>query len=65
MFKVNNKDTRKTSVLESVFNNVASLRACNLIKKALQRRCLSVAFIVNFEHISKFFLVFLLLTLNN
>ena len=30
---------RKTPVLKSLFNKVAGLKACNFIKKRLQRRC--------------------------
>ena len=33
---------RKIPVLESLFNNVASLKACNFIKKRLQHRCCPV-----------------------
>ena len=33
---------RKTLVLESLFNNVAGLKACNFIKKRLQHRCFPV-----------------------
>ena len=33
---------RKTPVLESVFSKVASMKACNFIKKRLQHRCFSV-----------------------
>ena len=36
---------RKTSVLESLFYKVASLQACNVIKKRLLHRC----FLVKFE----------------
>ena len=32
----------KTPVLESLFNKVAGLQACNDIKKRLWRRCFSV-----------------------
>ena len=35
---------RKISVLESLFNKVASLKACNSIKKRLQYRCFPVRF---------------------
>ena len=31
-------------MLESLFNKVASLRVCNLIKKRLQQRCSPVKF---------------------
>ena len=34
----------KTPVLESLLNKVAGLKACNVIKKRLQRRCFSVYF---------------------
>ena len=34
---------RKTFVLESLFNKVTGLMACNLIKKRLQHRCFSVS----------------------
>ena len=33
---------RKTPALESVFNNVPALQACNFIKKELQSGCFSV-----------------------
>ena len=33
---------RKTSVLESLFNKVADLQDCNVIKMRLQHRCFSV-----------------------
>ena len=33
---------RKTSVLESLFNKVAGLQACNFIKKRYQHRCFPV-----------------------
>ena len=32
------------TVLESLFNNVAGLQACNFFKKSLQRRCFPVKF---------------------
>ena len=32
----------KTSALESLFNEVAGLKACNIIKKRFQRRCFAV-----------------------
>ena len=35
---------RKTPVLESIFNKVAGLKACNFIKKRLQHRCFPVKF---------------------
>ena len=34
--------TGKTPVLQSLFNKVASLQACNFIKKRLQRKCFPV-----------------------
>ena len=40
LFKVH----RKTPVLESLFNKVAGLQACNFIKKRLQRKCFPVKF---------------------
>ena len=33
---------RKTAVLESRFNKVAGLKACNFIKKGIQHRCFPV-----------------------
>ena len=33
---------RKTPMLESLFNNVADLKACGFIKKRLQHRCFLV-----------------------
>ena len=36
------KFPRKTPVLESLFNKIAGLEACNFIKKTLQRRCFPV-----------------------
>ena len=39
----------KTSMLESLFNKVACLEACNFIKKRLQRRC----FLMNIAKIFK------------
>ena len=55
MFKVNNRNTRKTSeVLFKVNNKTPEQR---------QLRCSGV-FIVNFEHNLHLFLIFLLLTLN-
>ena len=33
-----------TPVLESLFNEVASLQACNFVKKRLQHRCFPVKF---------------------
>ena len=36
---------RKKPVLESLFDEVSGLEACNLIKNRLQQRC----FLVNFE----------------
>ena len=38
------KFQRKTPVLESLFNKVAGLQACNFIKKKLQRGCFPVKF---------------------
>ena len=35
---------RKESVLESLFNKVAGLKACNSIKKRFQHRCFPVKF---------------------
>ena len=35
---------KKTSVLQSLFNKVEGLKACNFIKKKLQRRCFPVKF---------------------
>ena len=35
---------RKTPVLESLFNKLAELKACNFIKKRLQHRCFPVKF---------------------
>ena len=35
---------RKAPVLESLFNNVAGLQACNFIKKILQHRCFPMKF---------------------
>ena len=34
--------TKKVPLLESLFNKVAGLKACNTIKKRLQHRCLPV-----------------------
>ena len=36
------KFPRKTPVLESLFNKIAGLAACNFIKKTLQHRCFPV-----------------------
>ena len=36
------KFPRKTPVLESLFNKIAGLEACNFIKKTLQHRCFPV-----------------------
>ena len=36
------KISQRTPVLESLFNKVADLRACNCIKKRLQHRCFNV-----------------------
>ena len=36
------KFPRKTPVLESLFNKIAGLEACNFIKKILQHRCFPV-----------------------
>ena len=38
---------RKTTVLESLLNKVAGLKACNFIRKRLQRKCFPLN-IVNF-----------------
>ena len=35
----------KTPVLESLFNKVAGSKACNFVKKRLQRRCFPVKFL--------------------
>ena len=35
-------DNKNTHVLESLFNKVAGLKACSLIKKRLQHKCLTV-----------------------
>ena len=51
-YRVNNKNIRKRCELCS-----------KLIIKALERRCSGV-FVVNFEHLSRLCLMFLLLTLN-
>ena len=52
LFKVHNRNTRKRR------------ESCSkLTIKTLDRRCSDV-FIINFEHISRLFLVYLLLTLN-
>ena len=46
------KFIRKTAVLETFFNTVAWLKACNVIKKRLRQRCFSV-YIANFlRHLS-------------
>ena len=55
LFKVNNKNTRKKCEI------------CSKLTLKTPERCqrrLSVAFVVNFEHISHLLLMFLLLTLN-
>ena len=36
--------TKKTYVLESLFNKVGALKPCNSIKKRLQHRCFLVKF---------------------
>ena len=36
--------SQETPVLGSIFNKVAGLKACNVIKKRLQHRCLRVKF---------------------
>ena len=36
---------RKTPVLESLFNNIAGLQACDFIKKILQHRCFPMKFV--------------------
>ena len=36
---------RKTPALESLFNKVAGLQTCNIIKKKLQHRCFPVEFV--------------------
>ena len=43
-FKNFRKFHRKTPVLESLFNNVAGLQACNFIKKRLQHCCFLMKF---------------------
>ena len=46
------KFIRKTAVLETFFNTVAWLKACNVIKKRLRQRCFPVN-IANFlRHLS-------------
>ena len=63
LFKVNNRKTRKRCVLCSKSTIKTPEGSQKLtIKKPERRR--SGVFIVNIEHISHLFLVFLLLTLN-
>ena len=38
------QNSHKTSVLESLFNEVAGLKTCNFIKKRLHQNCFSVKF---------------------
>ena len=38
------QNSQETQVLESLFNNVSGLRACNFIKKRLEHRCFPVNF---------------------
>ena len=64
MFKVNNKAVEQRLCQSLIFNKVAGLRPGTLLKKRLWLRRRSGVFITNFEHISSFFLVALLLTLN-
>ena len=40
---------RKTTVIESLFNKVADLQACNFTKKRLQHRCFPVKFVKFFR----------------
>ena len=41
----------KTSVLESLFNNIAGLKACNFIKKRLQHKVFSCKYCEIFKKI--------------
>ena len=49
MFQKFRKLHRKTPVLESLFNKVAGLKTCNLIKKRFQRRCFLLKFLKFFR----------------
>ena len=46
------KFIRKTAVLETFFNTVAWLKACNVIKKRLRQRCFPVNIANLLRHLS-------------
>ena len=45
---------RKTPVLESLFNKVEALKACNFIKERLQHRCFHVSTYLGTSILNKF-----------
>ena len=70
MFLKVSQNSRKTSVLECLFNNVAGLKTCNFIKNIFQHRCFPVKFATflrtpTLTNICERLLLFLVIRLNS